>query len=238
MFEMRHCTTCGQDKPAAEFPKDRTHNRCKECKSDIAKRSYRRAPEKAKARAKRWRQEHLERSREHKRRSSATYRTKHRDRRNAAARKRYHDELGKWRAYFRNTARRKKLQDPQAGKKRYAANRDFYLARAKAYAAAHPGIAKRRYRANPEHYRAKGRKFAAIRRARKLGATVGVIDLAAIMARDKMRCHICRKKVKDADLHFDHVIPLAKGGEHSAQNLAVAHARCNLQKQAKRLTLF
>lgn len=53
-----------------------------------------------------------------------------------------------------------------------------------------------------------------------------------------MRCHICKKKVRDADLHFDHVIPLSKGGEHSELNVAVAHGRCNVRKNASVTTLF
>jgi len=53
-----------------------------------------------------------------------------------------------------------------------------------------------------------------------------------------MICHICRKKVRLSQLHFDHVIPLAKGGEHSERNIAVSHGRCNQRKSAAVLTLF
>lgn len=77
------------------------------------------------------------------------------------------------------------------------------------------------------------------RRARLLKADIrGSIDYSYIQSRDKMICHICRKKVCPTELNFDHVIPLAKGGEHSTLNLAVSHARCNQKKNARRLTLF
>jgi hypothetical protein len=34
------------------------------------------------------------------------------------------------------------------------------------------------------------------------------------------------------------VIPLVAGGAHSEENIAVSHARCNMVKNAKVLTLF
>lgn len=85
-------------------------------------------------------------------------------------------------------------------------------------------------RANPEN----GRKNAAVRRARELAATVGEVDYAAIIERDGMVCHLCRTGIEALDeLHFDHVVPLARGGEHSMANIRPAHATCNLRKKDK-----
>ena len=71
-------------------------------------------------------------------------------------------------------------------------------------------------------------------KARKLGSPIiEVIDRDAIIARDKSRCHICGKRVPKAQIHLDHLIPVSLGGSHSAANLAVAHARCNLAKGAR-----
>lgn len=53
-----------------------------------------------------------------------------------------------------------------------------------------------------------------------------------------MMCHICRLKVREKDLHFDHVIPLSKGGEHSTTNIAVSHGSCNQSKWNAVVTLF
>lgn len=36
-----------------------------------------------------------------------------------------------------------------------------------------------------------------------------------------------------ADLHFDHVIPVSRGGAHSMDNIKSAHAVCNLRKHDK-----
>lgn len=82
-------------------------------------------------------------------------------------------------------------------------------------------------RANAERLR----EHCANRRARILGApVVEPIERAAIVARDKSRCHICGKRVPAKQIHLDHIVPLAAGGEHTARNLAVAHATCNVRK--------
>jgi len=74
--------------------------------------------------------------------------------------------------------------------------------------------------------------------ARRAGTERERVDYNRIKRRDKMRCHICRRQVQASELHFDHVIPLSKGGTHTENNIAVSHARCNLSKNARVLTLF
>jgi hypothetical protein len=69
------------------------------------------------------------------------------------------------------------------------------------------------------------------RTARKKAGRVGNIRYKRILARDDWTCHICGDRVLSLDdLHFDHVIPLSRGGEHSEDNIAVSHAKCNLRK--------
>jgi len=112
-----------------------------------------------------------------------------------------------------------------------------------AYAKRHPArvrqqardSAKRRYHANIVTARMKGREKTNARRA---GTERERVDYNRIKRRDKMRCHICRRQVQASELHFDHVIPLSKGGTHTENNIAVSHARCNLSKNARVLTLF
>ena len=87
-------------------------------------------------------------------------------------------------------------------------------------------------KANPE----KGATHKALRRARKLGNSIGLPlpDFEAILAEFGMVCHICGLEIiTKADLHMDHVIPLAKGGPHSSGNIRPSHARCNRQKGSK-----
>lgn len=102
-----------------------------------------------------------------------------------------------------------------------------------------------RWRANnPDKQRAACREWAQrnplkvlakteLRRARKRGARVERINYERIKARDRMVCHLCRLVVEPSDLHFDHVIPLARGGDHTEANLAVSHRWCNLKKGSK-----
>lgn len=69
--------------------------------------------------------------------------------------------------------------------------------------------------------------------ARRRGAIgVDLVDYNAIYHRDRGICHICHNPVPCERLHFDHVIPLARGGTHTEGNIKVAHGRCNLRKGA------
>ncbi len=43
-------------------------------------------------------------------------------------------------------------------------------------------------------------------------------------------CYYCQKRTPTKAIHFDHIVPLAKGGQHSVENLCVACAKCNLTK--------
>jgi len=91
---------------------------------------------------------------------------------------------------------------------------------------------------DPEGYRMTRRLWTALRRAKIRGRTIEKVSLERIMARDSMRCHICKTKVRREDLEFDHVIPIAAGGEHTESNIAVSHGHCNRRKSSKVLTLF
>lgn len=78
---------------------------------------------------------------------------------------------------------------------------------------------------------------AAHQQTRKASARTGAkeqrIDRAYIVARDKGRCHICGRKPDEKLLTLDHLIPLARGGTHTAENLAVACLSCNCGKGAR-----
>lgn len=130
------------------------------------------------------------------------------------------------RAYY--AAHRDELN--AARKARYAANRERERENARVRAAAKPGHTRRWREANRERARA----HVAKRNAQTRGAAMTeLIDRDAIIARDKQRCHICSKRVPKHHIHLDHIVPLAAGGSHTATNLAVAHAFCNLSKGSR-----
>jgi 5-methylcytosine-specific restriction endonuclease McrA len=54
-----------------------------------------------------------------------------------------------------------------------------------------------------------------------------------IIRRDGQDCHICGEWVSIHDLTLDHIIPLKKGGTHTADNIRVAHRSCNSRKGSR-----
>lgn len=68
------------------------------------------------------------------------------------------------------------------------------------------------------------------RRAQKLKTQIGPVNLNAILQQYGLWCHICGKEISPADLHFDHVVPLSRGGAHVEKNIKPAHSACNYWK--------
>lgn len=79
-----------------------------------------------------------------------------------------------------------------------------------------------------------------LERARKKAATVEAVDPFKVFERDGWRCQICHKRtpkrlrgsLNDMAPELDHIVPLAKGGEHSYRNTQCACRRCNRTKSA------
>jgi 5-methylcytosine-specific restriction endonuclease McrA len=127
-----------------------------------------------------------------------------------------------------------------AHQKRYRQKHHEQLKVAKArYYQAHKEEGRARHATKLKEWRAanplKAREQVLRRQALMKGVTVGAVDFASILVRDKMCCGICGKKVRPTDMHFDHIIPLSQGGPHSEYNLQVSHATCNLRKGPGRL---
>jgi len=79
-------------------------------------------------------------------------------------------------------------------------------------------------------------KMKAVRRVRMRGNAVVDTDISVneIVKRQGLTCHICCEPCTWLDSpqgpmypSVDHVVPLSKGGEHSWQNVRVAHRLCN-----------
>jgi len=60
------------------------------------------------------------------------------------------------------------------------------------------------------------------------------VDYKAILDRDKGICYLCEKEIMEEDtLHYDHRVPLAKGGKTSTDNMYMTHSVCNIRKGSK-----
>jgi 5-methylcytosine-specific restriction endonuclease McrA len=72
------------------------------------------------------------------------------------------------------------------------------------------------------------------RRAVKCGLFLADATRSQTWARTGGQCHICLRPVPyESDWHQDHVVPLKSEGVHHPDNIAPAHAKCNLGKGFK-----
>ena len=134
----------------------------------------------------------------------------------------------------------------------YLKNREKEIARCSAYNKANPHIPaasmqrvrakdpekareyQREYKAaNPQRIRIFDSTKRAKRRA-QIGATIHKVtpkQWGEIQARYKHHCAYCLKPFKT--LTMDHVVPLARGGDHTVGNIVPACAKCNSAKHAR-----
>jgi len=114
-----------------------------------------------------------------------------------------------------------KIKYRDAIKKRYAEDKDRHNARSKDWYKCHPGYNNQK----------EGK-----RRSRMYKDKFEKVDYASILERDNNWCYICEKPIlHDQKMNFDHVIPLARGGNHVADNIRMTHAICNFRKHASLL---
>lgn len=82
------------------------------------------------------------------------------------------------------------------------------------------------------------------RRSREAGFVVTDSFRRKSLHRAGNRCSYCsvpldlKDRTRPNGLHWDHVVPLVKGGKHSEGNLVPSCATCNLRKQARYLIIF
>lgn len=77
-----------------------------------------------------------------------------------------------------------------------------------------------------------------LRRAREKGAEkTEVIHLSVLADRDGWICHLCKELVQKDSWSMDHLIPLSLGGNHTYDNVALAHRLCNVRRGNKTIPL-
>ena len=137
---------------------------------------------------------------------------------------------------MRARARKYHREHPERAKEHYRRNRQKQLARAKELRR-DPERRKRALEYGKQWRRRNAEKWALRNREnqrRRRRVDGKPVDFAAILAEHGMFCHICWMVIADlSDLHFDHVVPLSRGGTHTPDNIRPAHAVCNLRKGAR-----
>ena len=92
--------------------------------------------------------------------------------------------------------------------------------------------AKRRYRKNN-----KGKERSACRNRRRRvrrATTWEKVDFEKVLKTYGKICYLCGENI-EANLHFDHVVPLSRGGSHTEANIRPTHGICNMRKSNKLL---
>lgn len=138
----------------------------------------------------------------------------------------------------RSVATRRGLCEMHYRRVRRAENGDHIRATSAAWREANRDRLNAQYREwerrNPEKVSLRDRQNKGRRRA--LIGSPDPVNYAHILDEHGMACHLCLLPIADFDdLHFDHVIPLARGGAHAADNIRPSHKRCNLRKGARLL---
>lgn len=81
-----------------------------------------------------------------------------------------------------------------------------------------------------------------LRRAAKLCVEAEAISVAGVVARYGTDCSVCGEAIDMAlarpdlmSFSIDHVVPLARGGTHTYENVAPTHLLCNMRKGVRAL---
>lgn len=103
-------------------------------------------------------------------------------------------------------------------------NRDKCRARVSAYARLH----------RPERAAVQANRHA-MKRAASVGSDIAAVAAFYELSRTaiSLPCYWCGKNTRCGHRHVDHVMPLSKGGLHTAGNLAISCAKCNESKKDK-----
>jgi hypothetical protein len=245
MATTKLCRTCGATKDITEFYRraaspDGLAPKCKICASEYARQHRTKYPEREKARHDRRVASGAKKA------SDAAYYQRNKAQMNAQARRWYEDHREEQSDYHRRYFVENREEYRASRKAYYARTSEKAKADAKRWASEHPekvaGRIQRWNAENPEktraakqHYKRSdaGRSKARLRQLRMAGLDAEYLSRQMIWERDSGLCHLCGEPAEPHNWHLDHVIPLARGGSHTYDNVAVSHPSCNLRKGAR-----
>lgn len=213
------CNKCGRELPFNEFykaeTKDGLRGNCKSCHYERSKKWRQENPGRQEELARKWRKENPGRDKEnHKRWREAN---RERDNGNKREWSRNNRDYEIERAKKYRTENREKCS--AYGKHWRQQNKEFHLE-----------LNKRWRKENPVNYK---EMLSRANDKRRLRLKNNNVSYKAVLERDGFVCYLCNKPVKLGELHFDHIVPLSRGGGHKEENISVTHATCNLRKHNK-----
>lgn len=103
--------------------------------------------------------------------------------------------------------------------------------------AVNPTSNRNKVRAWRDANRLKYKAQISLSKARRRQAVVGPVDIGVVIARYGMICQICFVVIVMNDFSIDHIVPIARGGLHTTDNLQPAHMVCNSRKGTRIGTL-
>lgn len=231
----KHCHVCNATKPLADFGINRAltdgrQNVCRPCINARRRSYYAANPERGRAYATRYRAENPEKviksRKAHYRRNAAFYRQRARD------------------DYRSNTDWHKERHRAWLQRRR-----DHVMAYQRAYNESHRVIKNERTRirraAMPPEQRYRWQRAhpdrcadarARNRARRQQCPRIDRIDRPAIIRRDASTCYLCGRVLNRSEITLDHVVPLARGGTHTDDNLRVCCTACNSRKGTRLLS--
>jgi 5-methylcytosine-specific restriction endonuclease McrA len=125
-------------------------------------------------------------------------------------------------------------------KRYYQNNRDKIRDRQRAWYAANPEARRRaveRVRQwneeNPERARLNSRRQVRKRRTLRESLPFIPFDESALLDQYGYCCYLCSKPLDLTDIHWDHAVPLSKGGWTVPENMRPTHPACNMSKSDK-----
>ena len=215
MTESKPCPKCGETKALAQFSKNRNtkdglQTHCKACNHAYQQANRERISARDKARR-------IVDGEKMRAQSRANY-AKHREQRLEYGRNRYQQRREEYSAY---------------GKARYSLIAEYKKAKSREWRAANP----QRYKEQLDKWRAenldKHNENARKRRARLRDAKTGTITRKEIQRLLSAPCAYCGVT---ENITVDHVVPLARGGDHTIGNFLPACKTCNSRKRDSFIT--
>ena len=76
-------------------------------------------------------------------------------------------------------------------------------------------------------------KYARRAREKSCAGSISVGITEDLLKKQKSRCACCATTLADGNIHRDHIVPLARGGDNSDENIQLLCGKCNRSKGAK-----